>query len=514
MSSARRILSASALTTALTILARGLGFLVLVAVSAVFGAGPQTDAYFLAAGIPVLLVQIVGQGLNSGMVPVATRIALHRPEAMAAFAGASVLWAGIALLVFAAAFWGAAPALPAAVGFDTNPILLTSLCRALSPLVVLVGLSWLWSAFFSAERSFAWPAVAPAIKAVTLVGLLLLVRDRLGISALAWSTVAGEGAALAFLVAVHRWRGGRVRPSWRLTPEHREAARQVLAVAAGSAFFLVMPLLDRVMSARLGAGSISALEYADRIYLIPLTLAGAGLLRVLLAHWSEDHARGDLAAVRRSLIDLQGPMALLFVPLAVFLVVYRADAVDLVFVRGAFTRADAAATSTVLGWLMAGYLAHVWWVVLYQFLTAVGRTRVLVLSGLLALAAKVAANLVLGGAFGVAGIAASTALVHFGTALLLTSHVRGVLGGSTVRENIGSYLVRVGGAAAAAAVGVDLCLQAAGATAPLVRLLAAGAIGAPAYLGLLLLLGVRDAERVVGEIRGHRWVRGAFGGSR
>src|SRR6185436_5676408 len=67
--SARRALWLAVVSAA----ARARGFLIPVVVGSVFGAGSQTDAYFLAYGSVLLIGGTLGQGIAVSVVPYAAR---------------------------------------------------------------------------------------------------------------------------------------------------------------------------------------------------------------------------------------------------------------------------------------------------------------------------------------------------------------------------------------------------------------------------------------------------------
>jgi putative peptidoglycan lipid II flippase len=509
MSSVRRIISDSALTTVLTVVAKGLGFLVPVVVSALFGAGPATDAYFLAVAIPVMLIQVVGQALNLGMVPVTTRLYAQKPEMVPAYLGASCIFGSAVLGAFALLFYVGSGWLPSIVGFTENAPLLTLLCRYLAPLIIFVGLSRLWFGFFWARQMFTWPALSPGVKAVVLLAILLLIGKQMGIRALAWATIAGEATGLLFLVYGYRRAGGRLRVNVSWTPAHRETIIQTLPIAGSMAFFQLSPLVDRMMAAPLMTGSVSMLEYADRIYLIPFTLLGTGLLRVLLAHWSDDYARaGSPAPLVQSLHDVQGLVFFALIPLTFFVIAFRYNIVAALFLHGAFSSAAAVTTSQVLAILMLGYLPQAWWIILAQLLMALGRTRILLLVGLEAFVLNIILNFLLSRAIGVQGIALATAIVHCVNAAVVGAYVRRVVGCSPWRRGVGFGLVRNAAAVACAIAAAQVCVYAAGASSVAMQLVVAAGIASAAYLAVAALLQSPEMAQVIGIAKQLAGIRG------
>src|SRR5262249_44251036 len=129
-----------------TLLSRVLGFARDMIVALTFGAGPVTDAFFVAFRIPNILRRLLGEGaLATAVVPVFSEYAVNRTrdELLRMFrvvlAASVIVLTVVALLGIVAAPWVVRVIAP---GFSADPEqwrLATLLTRVMFPYLVLVG---------------------------------------------------------------------------------------------------------------------------------------------------------------------------------------------------------------------------------------------------------------------------------------------------------------------------------------------------------------------------------------
>src|SRR5205809_5797713 len=105
MSVERQVVRALGSISGATFLSRVLGFARDMVVALIFGAGPVTDAFFVAFRIPNILRRLLAEGaLSTAVIPVFTDYAVNRPrEALVrmlrAVLAASLLTLGVTTLL-------------------------------------------------------------------------------------------------------------------------------------------------------------------------------------------------------------------------------------------------------------------------------------------------------------------------------------------------------------------------------------------------------------------------------
>ena len=256
-------------TTIATILGQAPGFLMPLAVARILGATAATDAFFLALAIVSFVLNAVSGATQHALVPVL--IALERPRARALLAlvqtrAVTVTAAAIAAIIVGLALWS-----PVSMPF----------VALLLPFTLAAVLASVWTGALYAERHYVLASIAPAIRSVGVLAMLWWFGGNYGVRALVWGYTLAElcrAAVLTFSLAPPR-------PALRPTGA---AARDDLtmflrtggAQAAGSALLALVPVIDRFYAASLPDGSVSLLDYAERVCQAPVGLLMSGFLVV------------------------------------------------------------------------------------------------------------------------------------------------------------------------------------------------------------------------------------------
>ncbi len=405
---------AAAVVTVLTAGSTLLGFVRDVVIAAVFGAGAELDAYFVAQGLMNVVLGLVAGAMAKAAVPVTAREAReeagrcrpHRSFDVALSVTLIVL--GVGSLVM----WLAVTPVVAALapGFDGEQAeLARQLTRVVLAATVLIAGTNLLAGLVQAHGRFGWSGLQGVPFNLVMIASAALLGPEYGVIALAWGFVAGSATRLIMqLIPVHLL-GARIRPSLRLSdPGFREIARLVPALLVGSAIGNVNTLVDRAVGSTLAEGTISALGYAWRLVSLGETLLIASLLTALypaLGAYATDRRR------MRRLVD-QGlaVTAVSLTPICVVLVCAAEPLVVTVFGHGGFSDADAALTAKAMVFYAPALLALGWRELVVRASYAVGDSSRPVGVAVAAMVVNVVGDLTLGLHYGITGLAASTTL--------------------------------------------------------------------------------------------------------
>src|SRR5947207_532620 len=175
----RQVVGALGSIGAATLASRVLGFARDMMVALIFGAGPVTDAFFVAFRIPNILRRLLAEGaLSTAVIPVFTDYAVNRSrEALVrmlrALLAAALLVLGVTtLLGVIAAPWLLSVIAP---GFS-EPVqreLAILLTRVMFPYLILVGLGALAMGVLNSQGRFFAAALGPAVLNVGMIVAVL-----------------------------------------------------------------------------------------------------------------------------------------------------------------------------------------------------------------------------------------------------------------------------------------------------------------------------------------------------
>jgi putative peptidoglycan lipid II flippase len=193
----------------------------------------------------------------------------------------------------------------------------------------------------------------------------------------------------------------------------------VLPGVLGAGVAQINLLADVFFASLLPAGAVSYLYYADRLNQLPLGVIGIAVGTALLPLLARQIRAGEGEAALASQNRALELALLLTLPCAVGLAVLSLPIMQVLFERGAFTAADAAATAQVLAAYALGLPAYVLVKVLAPGFFARKDTRTPVKIAIVCLVANIVFILILLWPLAQVGIALATALAAWLNAGLL-----------------------------------------------------------------------------------------------
>lgn len=420
------LLRSAATVGGYTMVSRVLGFVREMLVAAFLGASPVSDAFFVALRLPNMFRSLFAEGAFSvAFVPLfAGKIAREGHEAARRFAEDALAVLLAALLVFLLAGEMLAPWVldVIAPGFRQEPrkfALAVELTRIMFPYLLFISLTALQGGVLNSLERFAAPAFTPVLLNLFLIAVLLGVRPLSG-EALAWA-VAAAGLAQFLWLMFSCWRA-RLPLSlpWpRLTPEVRRLLRIMVPGVFGAGVLQINLVVSTAMASLLPTGTVSYLNYADRLNQLPLAVLGIAVGTAILPPLSRQVRLGDDEAANATQNRGLELALLLTLPAAIGLALAAQPILAVLFQHGRFTAADTAATAPALAAYAAGLPAFVIVKVMAPGYFARQDTKTPVKIGAATMAVNVALTLGLGLLLAQTGIALALSIAGWVNALLL-----------------------------------------------------------------------------------------------
>ena len=349
-------LSATLLLMITVALSRGIGYIREAYIAYAFGAGAQTDAYVAAFTLPDWLNYIVAGGTASiTFIAIYTRFLAEKrePEAQKTFSiiitvMTSVLIVGTILAeIFTPQFAGWM-----FHGFTPDQMrLCVHLTRILLPAQIFFYVGGVISAVLLSHRLFLLPAFVPLIYNVFIIAGGVVGGHRFGIASLAYGALIGSVAGPFLINAFGAAKiGTGYRPSFDLkNPAFREWVRLSIPLMLGVSLVTADDWILRYFASS-GIGDIARLNYAKRLFAVPIAILGQATGQASLPFFSrlfgekkfEEFAaivNGSVYRITAASLLLTGWMMAIAVPL-----------IDLVYRRGHFTFADSESTGLYFFW--------------------------------------------------------------------------------------------------------------------------------------------------------------------
>lgn len=402
-----------------TLLSRIAGFARDIVMAAILGAGPMADAFVVAQRLPNHFRAIFAEGaFNAAFVPAYAHLRGTGGEVAARrFADrifTMLLIVQGLLLLLALAFMPQIVTL-LAPGFSDDPerrTLAIELTRITFPYLLLITVVTLYGAILNVMNRYASAAAAPILLNLSIIVALALAAffPSAGHAA-AWGVLIAGVLEVLLLAADAGRQGVLPRLTWpQFDADVRGFFKALGPATLGSMGPQIAVLADTIIGSFLVTGSIAALYYADRLNQLPIGVIGVAAGTVLLPEMSRRLAAGDEAGAitaQRRVFDLT---LLLSVPFLVAFVVVPDIIMRAMFVRGAFSEADAANAAITLAAYASGLLPFVLIRSVVASFQARKDTATPAKAALVGVGFNLAAKVALAGSMAQAGLALGTAI--------------------------------------------------------------------------------------------------------
>ena len=348
--------SATVLLMSTVMLSRVIGYLREAYIAYAFGAGGQTDAYVAAFTLPDWLNYILAGGTASiTFISIYTRFLAEKREADAQKTFSVIIT--VMTTVFLLGTLAAEIFTPQFVawmfhGFSSEQMkLCVALTRILLPAQIFFYVGGVVGAVLLSHRMFLFPSFGPLIYNAFIILGGVVAGKQFGIASLAYGALAGAiiGPFLVNAIGAARI-GTGYRPSFDCNnAAFREWVRLSIPLMLGVSLVTADDWILRYFASS-GIGDIARLNYAKRLFAVPIAVLGQATGQASLPFFAklfgEKRMKEFGQTVNGSVYRIS---ALSFLATALMMVA-ALPLIDLVYRRGHFTFGDSRETATYFFW--------------------------------------------------------------------------------------------------------------------------------------------------------------------
>ncbi|MBC7371809.1 MAG: murein biosynthesis integral membrane protein MurJ [Bdellovibrionaceae bacterium] len=334
-----------------------------------FGNSDAGDAFKAALKIPNFLQNLFGEGvLSASFIPVYAQLLAKKHDEDAAKVASvvgSLLFLVTSVLVLLGVF--ATPFLIALIapGFQGEKKELTiRIVQILFPGTGFLVMSAWCLGILNSHKKFFLSYVAPVIWNLAIIVTILVWGPRQAQFELAITTSYGlvAGSFLQFIVQLPfaLRLGKKIYPSLSLQSSHvRSVLKNFVPVVFSRGVVQVSAYIDNVLASLLPTGAVSALAYAQTLYLLPISLFGMSVSAVELSSMSQAVGTPEEIQqyLRQRLDRGLAQIAFFIVPSVIAFLLLGDLIVGAVFQTGEFDRASTVYVWSVLAGATVGLLA-------------------------------------------------------------------------------------------------------------------------------------------------------------
>ncbi len=294
----RKLLKSTAITGGMTTISRITGLIRDVVFANILGAGVMADAFFVAFRIPNFFRRIFGEGaFSQAFVPVCAEYKNNRShDEVRAFLGHMGARFALILFIFTVLGTLASPWIiyVLAPGFVNDPDKFQITVQSLYitfPYLFFISLVAMAAGVMNTYGRFSVPAFTPVLLNLSLIGAAILLVPYVDSPALAlsWGVFIAGVAQLLFQLPLLAKLGLLPRPSLAPHEGVTRVFKRMLPAILGSSASQINMLVNTFLASLLVTGSISWLQYSDRLMEFPLGIFGIAIATVILPSLSKKY---------------------------------------------------------------------------------------------------------------------------------------------------------------------------------------------------------------------------------
>ena len=318
-----------------------------------FGVGSQTDAFFTALTVPLLITNVFSIQCPKVLIPVFSEYFRHDDHAAAWDLLRNLLTTAFCVLVGICLLGVALSAIivPLQIpGLDSKTIALAVwLSRLIFALVLCQGLASILQSVLYARHRYLVSSGGKLLSNIVTIIVVVLCGGHFGIQAVVAGMLLGnflQLVVLASALSTHNFRYHWVLKPF--DPKIREVLASFRYPLVGHVLGESGMILQNVLSSFLGSGNVTVMRYASRIVQAIAGVLLGSVVQVTFPLMAKHATANDVSAQRKTLLESIRLLTLVGLPVCVWLFLTAEPLVVLLFERGEFSRADAALTGVLI----------------------------------------------------------------------------------------------------------------------------------------------------------------------
>ncbi len=410
-----RMVKTALLMVIITLSAKALGMVRDILLAAAYGTSPEAVAYDTASRLPLIIFDfVIGGVITASFIPVFNEILVKKSKKEALdFAGSYVnviLLLTAVITIIGVAFSSALVGLLAPDVSAETADMASGLSRVMFPMIIFTGLAFSFVGLLQSFGNFLLPALISLVSNLIMVLYFIFFNDRFGIWGLSFAMLIGWGAqALVQLPAVLK---NGFRFTFRLdlkSPYIRKSFAMALPILVSS---WVQPFCNLINTRFASSieGGISAMGYANRLYLIIVGVFTFIATNLLFPYFSKAQASGDKIEDDKLTKNSIKSLMLIILPITVGIFALSEPMVSMIYLRGEFDASDVKMTAEALRFFSLGMPFYALNEICTKKFFAEQKTLTPMITALVSIAFNFALVVVLSGKMGIAGIALSSAI--------------------------------------------------------------------------------------------------------
>lgn len=311
----------------------------------------ELNIYTYAINIPVVLFNSFGTAIATVVIPIFAGLTANKKMGEANGFASNVLTVfGSMIVGLIVLGMGLSPILPKFTSYAAGAeySFAVKALMIMMPVMLFSGVSYVFQGILQSLGKYAMPAAVSLPSSLVIIGYVLLLADRFGVTGLLWATFIGLLLQAVILIPPAYKAGFRFRWNFGLKNPHiKQAFSLILPVLLGSGAFQINMLYSLTLMANFKS-TITLMSFVQNIIVSSVTTVVFSVTAVLYPKMTTELSLGNQEGYKSTLTGGISTFVFLFLPATAGMILVRNPFMNLISGYGKVTPADVEKAGIIL----------------------------------------------------------------------------------------------------------------------------------------------------------------------
>lgn len=398
----------------ITLVAKVMGFFREMVLAYTYGAGSYTDAYLVALNIPNVVFAVIGTAIATTFIPIYCEVnnKYGKLESRKFTNNITTIVTVICILLMLMGLLFTDDLVKLfAIGFDGETFnIAVEFTRIMIIGIVFMGLKSIMTAYLQANENFTVTGIVSLPRNIIII-ISMILSIKFGPYSIVYGTVIA--IVSEFLIQVPFAIKEDYKYKLYVNFKDQNMKKVILLIAPvllGVAVNQVNAMIDRSLATTLTEGSVSALNYANKLNEFILAMFVTAITTVIYPTLSKLNFDSKKEEFNKVIVNSVNIVSLFVIPISFGAIIFSKQIIEILFQRGEFNSIATEMTSTALVFYSIGLIAYALRNIVTKVFYSMQDTKTPIKNGILMMILNIILNIILINVNGIGGLALASSL--------------------------------------------------------------------------------------------------------
>lgn len=290
--------------------------------------------------------------------------------------------------------------------------------------LVFIIIQYLFIGVLQVYKKFLIANILPVLGNVVIILYIVFLGNKNQANGLVYTLVLSYVFQFLVCYIAYKSIGYKYKPYFNMSESYiKQIGKLIIPVFIGTSLTQLNFLVDRIIASGFEAGSLAILNFGNKLTNLIYAVVGMTIGTIIFPYLSEFSMEKNKKKFI-SLVEFGINITyILIIPLSVFMIFFRMEIVNLVFLRGEFNIEEAKSTAQVVLYYSIGILAFSLKDLLNKVYYSFKNTRTPMINSFIGITINILLNIILSKSMGLNGLALSASIANIIIVLLLITNL-------------------------------------------------------------------------------------------